>query len=140
MLLFQEISGAGVPWGSVAFFGGQTLLILLALIYFAIKAMPTFKELRIREFEVRENESKTQGQIASALVQIANSLNQNSETIKEIAIEQRRATDAVKLLQRVNADSANLQSQAFAILEDRVNRLERDRIHVGSEDTRTETH
>jgi hypothetical protein len=137
-IIFQEFSG--IPWPSVVFFGGQTVLILIALIYFAIRAMPTFEKLRIREFDVRENESKTQGQIATALVQIADSLNKNSETIKEVAIEQRRATEAVKLLQRVNADSANLQSQAFAILEDRVNRLERDRTHVGPEETRTEAH
>jgi hypothetical protein len=114
-LLLQQVPEAaaptGIPWFYAAFYGGQTLLILIVLIYFAIKAMPTWERTRTRELDVRDTESKVMGQIAAALSQVAtsnsevaSSLKQSSETTREIAVEQRKTTELLQLLERADSD------------------------------------
>ena len=110
MLLFQEGPMTGIPWFYAAFYGGQTLLILIALIYFAIKTTPTWERLRNRELDVRNNEAKVMGEIAAALCHVAESnsevaasLTRTAETTEKIAIEQRRATEILEILESSNS-------------------------------------
>lgn len=137
-------------WWQLALWG-PTIIILVIVLAFLLRVLPTWlptwKELKLRELDVREKEATAKSDQAASLAKQAEALGelgagiiQMSSTLKEIAIEQRRATDGVKLLQRVNADIANNESQALLILEDRINRLERERIHGGSEETRAEAH
>jgi methyl-accepting chemotaxis protein len=122
MLLLQSEL---VPWSQIALFG-PTVVILAMLLWFLLKALPTWRELKLKEFETRESEAKAKGEQATALKSLGDSLgglgqalggmgqalgglgvalSKNSDVLASVAIEQRRATDAVRLLLRVKTQS-----------------------------------
>ena len=101
-----------LPWGGQLAMFGPTIVILVLLLGFMLKAMPTWKELRMRELAVREEEAKSRAEHAMALKAVGGSLealggslNRSSQLLENVALEQRRATDAVRLLQRVNSQT-----------------------------------
>ena len=100
--------------------------IIAALV--TLRLMPVWlahkKELKLREFETRSIEAKARSEQAGALEALAGSVGQLSGTLRDIAIEQRRATDTIKILQRVNADSAQSLNQNVTLLGERLDRLE----------------
>jgi hypothetical protein len=134
MLLIQEAvspSIAGIPWFYAVFYGGQTLLILIVLIYFAIKSMPTWERIRNRELDVRDSEAKVLGEIAAALCQVsasnsqmASSLNQTAETTRSIAVEQRRATEILEILESSNSQQQDRIGETMKELSVRLKVLE----------------
>ena len=113
-----------IAWPKIAAWGPTVVMFALVL-WFLLKIAPTWKELRLRELDVREGEVKVKGEQAAALGQLGTGLSQMSETLKEIAVEQRRATESVKILQRVNADTSDQAADKLLILTDRVDRLEK---------------
>jgi hypothetical protein len=100
------------------------IMMLVVVLAFLIKVAPTWKEIQLKKLSNASEENTVKGQIAAALIAVAASLENVAKTTKEIAIEQRKATEIVEILQRVNADSADTLSQSVAVLSDRVNRLE----------------
>ena len=48
-----------------------------------------------------------------------------ASTLKDIAVEQRRATETIKILQRANSDSSDELARSVAIISDRVDRLDK---------------
>ncbi len=114
---------------------GPTVVLLGLVLIFILKAMPTWKEVRLRELDLRSSEVHVRGEEAKALTAL-------SETLHAVAVEQRRAADTVKIMQRINARSADDLSEQVAqlneqvpLLNDRLGSLER---HYGT-DTSTAT-
>lgn len=140
-----------ISWPVLTFYGGQTVVILIVLIFGIIKILPTWKviklkqlELRKEEFELRKAESEVKGQEAAALVQLGTGLAKMSETLDHIAIEQRRATEIIEILQRANADqsdqltySVRALTEGMTRLTERVDRIEGQ--YVQAERTREGT-
>lgn len=112
---------------------GDSVVVLLVCVFlaFLLKALPTWKEIKIAEFNVRTKEAEASGQLSVSLTsfaqaqnQLANALGQLGETVKDIAIEQKKATDNVLILQRVNANEAQNISQTVDTLIERLDTLE----------------
>jgi hypothetical protein len=118
-------------WAHIALWGGQTVLILTLLLYALIKLAPSWKDVRLRELGVREAEAnakiedaRAKGEQASAMLQVANVLN-------NVAVEQRRATETIEILQRLNADSADRLDHVVRALNDRSTKLEERLAEIG---------
>lgn len=117
-------------WGQLAMFG-PTIVILVLLLGFMIKMAPTWKELRMRELGVREEEARSGAQQATAMTAVASSLStlgghlsESSRLLGNVTIEQRRATDAVRILQRVNSETAENLRETVHELSERVGAIE----------------
>ena len=91
--------------------------LVVAILVFILKALPIWKEVKLAEINVRDKEAESLGQLGNAL-------NQIGDTMKDVAIEQRRATDNVKILQRANADESNNIIQSVDALNERLDTLE----------------
>lgn len=130
---------------------GPTTIILFMLLVAIIRLAPVYKEIRLREIDVRAEEAQAKREQATALGQLAT-------VLQSIAVEQRRATETIEILQRVNADSNDRLSQNVHSLTERldrievlnnsdqkslagqvIQRLERLETHVGSEATAART-
>ena len=91
--------------------------LVVAILVFILKALPIWKEIKLAEINVRDKEAESLGQLGNAL-------NQIGDTMKDVAIEQRRATDNVKILQRANADESNNIIHSVDALNERLDTLE----------------
>lgn len=110
---------------------GAVATLVVVILGFLLRALPTFKEIKMKELEVRTKEAEASGQVAISLTILANAQNQQSaalhalgETIKDIAIEQKKATENVLILQRVNSSEAQNISQTVDTLIERIDTLE----------------
>lgn len=65
---------------------GPTVIILLLLLIFAVRMAPTYKEIKLKEFDVRDREAAARQEQAASLSNLA-------AVIKDVAIEQQRATE-----------------------------------------------
>jgi methyl-accepting chemotaxis protein len=129
-----------IAWPQLAAWG-PTLVMLALVLAFLLKIAPTWKEIKLRELSVREAEANARSEQAAALSQLGTGVSQMSGTLKDVAVEQRRATDSVKILQRVGADTADQMVRQMAIITDRVERIERGREnHVEPEGSGTKAH
>ena len=103
---------------------GPTIVILALLLF---KWLPVWKEVKLREMDLRHEESGALGKLGDGLGTMATVLN-------SVAIEQRKATETIELMQRVNADAAERLEDNIRMLGDRLDTLERH-----NETTRTGT-
>lgn len=110
---------------------GVAVMMFIIMLGFLLKALPTWKEIKIAEFDVRTKEAEASGQMslsltqfASAQNQLANALGQLGETVKDIAIEQKKATDNVMILQRVSSAESNQLSNSVEELVERMDTFE----------------
>lgn len=85
---------------------GIAITLIIVILGFILKALPVWKEVKLAELKTREKEAEVQVQVAAALGTLGGSLSQLGTVIHDIAIEQRRATDTVQILQRVNSAEA----------------------------------
>lgn len=104
---------------------GPTVVMLALLLWCLIRLAPMWKEIRLRELDVREQESVAKGQQAGALNQLADAL-------KDIAVEQRRATEEIGIMQRVSNDSADQLRRSVNALSERVESLEKETHNNGT--------
>jgi hypothetical protein len=79
---------------------GPTVVILFMILAFLIRMAPIWKEVRLREIEMRGEENVVKREMAGALGQLGN-------VLQVIAVEQRKATEEVTISQRVNASTAH---------------------------------
>lgn len=112
-----------MPEGMKDFLAYGPTLIILAMILW--KYLPTWKEVRLRELEVSEKQAVSIGQLANSNNQMAAALGGIANTLKSVAIEQRRATETIEILQRMNTESAEIISQSVSELTGRVEELEK---------------
>jgi len=104
---------------------GPTIILLFFILGFLLKALPTWKEVKLKELELRGSDIETRGKEAEALSSL-------STVLHEVAVEQRKATDeqkraaqSIDILQRVNSDASDRLAVNVALLNDRLERLEK---------------
>ncbi len=110
---------------------GVAVMMFIIMLGFLLRALPTWKEIKLAEFDVRTKEAEASGQMSLSLTQfataqnqLANALGTLGETVKDIAIEQKKATDNVMILQRMNTAESNQLSNSVDELIDRMDTLE----------------
>jgi hypothetical protein len=147
MYLFFLQQSTGV-WTQFAPYG-PTVIMLALILGFLIRIAPTWKDVKLREFDLRAEENSVKKEQAGALTLLA-------DVLKSVAVEQRRATESVELMQRVNSDgnerlshtmqsfNARLEvierrdsSDARHIAEEAIARIEKIEKHVESEGSKT---
>src|ERR1700752_601700 len=94
---------------------GPTVVILLLLLW---KGLPVWREVKLRELDIRHEEVGALGQLSDGLTSIA-------AVLKSVGVEQRKATDTIELMQRVNSDAAERLEVNIKMLSDRLDELER---------------
>jgi hypothetical protein len=96
---------------------GPTVVILAMILVFLIRILPSWKEVRLRELDLRGEENVVKREQAGALSQLAGALT-------HIAVEQRRATEEVGILQRYHSDSNDRLANNVHGLTERLDKLE----------------
>ncbi|OLE52674.1 MAG: hypothetical protein AUG51_17025 [Acidobacteria bacterium 13_1_20CM_3_53_8] len=96
---------------------GPTVLLLALILFFLLRIAPIYKEVKLKELAVREAENDVKREQAVALGSLAS-------VLKEIAVEQRRATEVVEILQRVNTDESDKLSYNVQRLTERIDQFE----------------
>lgn len=96
---------------------GPTIIILVLLLGSLIRLAPVWKEIRLKELDIRAEEATVKGQQAAALSSLA-------QVLKEIAVEQRRATETIEILQRVNAQTSDQLTAGLNVVERRIEQME----------------
>ena len=72
-----------------------TIVIVFVAIWGVIKLAPTWREVKLRELDIREKEVAQREQQSVAIQALA-------ECTRDIALEQRHATEALRIAERVN--------------------------------------
>jgi len=132
MFLFQEAVNT-VNSGWEKWIGeGVAISLIIILLGFLLRALPTWKEIKINEFNVRTKEAEVGGQtslaisnLATSQTQLATALETLGGTVRDIAIEQKKATENVMILQRVNTNESQQMSNIVEELVERVDALEK---------------
>lgn len=109
-------TGDSQVWSQVLLYGPTTVMLALILL-FLIRLAPVWKEVQLKKIEAGREETVVKHEQAVALGQLAGAL-------KEIAVEQRRATEEVGILQRVNAETADQVSLSVKQLSKRIEEME----------------
>ena len=103
---------------------GPTVILLGLILTFILKALPTWKEVRLRELELRGEENTIKTQQAAALATLGNALTSISDVLKSIAVEQRRSVEIIEILQRANNDTSDRLDQHVRLLAEWVKQIE----------------
>lgn len=127
-----------INWGQIAGYG-PTVILLALILFFLLKAMPTWREIRLRELDLRGDENKIKSEQATALAKLGDALTAVSEVLQAVTIEQRKATENIEILQRVNADSADQLSRTVRALMGRVDNLDEWRMSLNSSNQQTQS-
>src|SRR4051812_33661558 len=114
-LMFQQVIDIG--WDKYLVDNGAVIVLIVIVFAFLLRVLPTWKEIKIKEIDVRAKESETTGQLANALGQLGN-------TMSGIAVDQRKATENILILQRVNANETCAISDMVDRLVERVDSFE----------------
>ena len=114
--MFAFFLQSATTWSDYASQGAVFSLVVV-LLMFILKVLPTWKEIRLAELSVRTKEAESIGSLG-------NSLNQLGSVMNNIAIEQRKSTENVLILQRVSASESRNLSHAVDELLERMAKLE----------------
>lgn len=94
-----------------------TIIMAFLIIWCVIKLAPTWKEVKMRDMDIREKEIAQREQQAIGIQSLA-------EVVRDIAIEQKHATEALRIAERVTMREAEKLGEAvhevtarFEILE-----------------------
>lgn len=115
-LLFQDL---GTMWEKIADQGIAISVLALILIFVVVlvtKIMPTWERIEISKSDSRAELSKALGALALAQTE-------NTAVIRTIAVDNKNSTEAVKLLQRVNASSSDQLAADVQILTEKTQDL-----------------
>lgn len=83
------------------------LFVVVAVLWFILRALPSWKEIKLAEIKVREKEADSRTNEASVFGQLSNALSQISNVLQQTVVDNRRDTDKMQILQRVNADATD---------------------------------
>jgi hypothetical protein len=104
---------------------GPTIILLILILGFLLRALPAWKEVKLKELDLKGTDIETRGQEAKALEALA-------IVLRDVAVEQRkateetkRATETIDILQRVNSDVNDRLAASVAFLNDRLERIEK---------------
>jgi len=104
---------------------GPTIVLLVLVLGFLLKALPTWKEVKLKELELRGYDVETRGEEAKALSALSTVLREVAVEQRKATDEQRRTTETIDILQRVNSDANDRLAASVAVLNDRLERLEK---------------
>jgi hypothetical protein len=110
-------------WQQIAS-GGAVLMMFALLLWFILKLVPSWERLKIREFDTRDKEAGSRAEQAASMSQLASGIGQMSGVLKDVAVEQRKATEIVEILQRANADTQDQLLQGVRSLIGRIESIE----------------
>lgn len=114
LVLLQDV--LSVPWEKL-FTGSISFVILVLLLVVLVKLAPMYKEIKLREIDSRDKDSEARVAQSQALESV-------STILYAVAVEQRRAGDSVKILQRVNTTKAeDLEAAVSEVLDNHEKRL-----------------
>lgn len=113
LFLFQSDS---ISLKDLANWGPAVVQLGLVLI-FLLRIAPTWKEVRLRELDLKERDATVSEKVAESLGRLA-------DVLQAVAVEQRRATETIEILQRVNADASDHLISNVRLLSERVTRIE----------------
>ncbi len=83
------------------------LIVLLAILGFFLRALPSWKDIKLAEIKVREQEAASRTQEASIFGKLSDALNSMSSVMQQTVVDQRRDTEKMHILQRVSADASD---------------------------------
>jgi hypothetical protein len=104
---------------------GPTVILLVLILAFLLKAMPTWKEIKLKEIDAKVADSKARVAQSSALESV-------SKVLYEVAIEQRRAADTVKIMQRINSRSADELAEEVQLLREQLEQVKQHDTHISA--------
>jgi hypothetical protein len=115
------------------------LIVLVLVLWFILKALPTWKEVKLADNESRKAEAAAIGTLSTAIISLSNSQSQFSAVVNNLAIEQKRSLDQVRIMQRVSVSSSDILAETVQqladqtqILNERVEQLEGQNNETGS--------
>lgn len=122
VLLFQADTIA-FDWTQFGVASGAIFLVVIFL-FFLVKILPTmagtWKEVRLAEVTCREKEAESRAAQAASVGQLSGALQSMSDVLNNVAVEQRQATEDVRLQQRVNADIQERSDEKIDKILDKV--------------------
>lgn len=104
---------------------GPTIILLFIIVGFLLRALPTWKEVKLKELDLRGHDIETRTREAEALSSLATVLREVAVEQRKATEEQKRTSETIEILQRVNSDASDRLSANVAVLNDRLERLER---------------
>lgn len=113
----------GIDWGQLVSYGPTAVLLALVLI-FILRIAPTWKEVRLKEIDLRRDENDIKLKQATVLGGLSESLSSLSTVLHAVTVEQRRVIESLEILQRVNADTADQLQLSVQALARRVEQIE----------------
>lgn len=96
------------------------LIVLGLFLWFILKVLPTWKEVKLADNESRKAESAAIGALSSAIISLSNSQSQFSTVVNNVAVEQKRSLDQVKILQRVSVSGNDALLETMSQLTDQL--------------------
>jgi methyl-accepting chemotaxis protein len=118
MLLQANISDYG-QWG----IAGAIVFLVIVVLAFILRALPSWKEIRLAEISVREKEAEARAAQATSFGQLSDALKSMSDVLNNVAVEQKHSTDKVQILQRVNADAVERNAESSLRSEEKIDRV-----------------
>ena len=116
-LFAQEVVPQPQPAWLPYFNYGQTVVLVVVILGWALRALPYWKEVRMRDADVKSEDNVVKREMAVALGRLA-------DVLKDIAVEQRRATESVEITQSVAADTSERLSNSLAVVTHRIETVE----------------
>lgn len=127
LLIFQAAETGGgetALWTQLAQFG-PTVVLLFLILGFLLRAAPVYKEIKLKEIDARIEENDVKREQANALGQLAGALSGLAGVVQSVAVEQRRATDTIGILQRASTKDTDELSSAVRQLTQRIDGIEK---------------
>jgi len=90
-----------------------TIIIVIVVMWGTIKLAPTWKEVKMRELDIRDKEVAQREQQAVVIQSLA-------DTTRDIAIEQKHATEALRIAERVTIREGEKLSETVHEMRDTV--------------------
>jgi hypothetical protein len=119
-----------LPWAQLIV-GGPVLMLCGLIFYTTIRLAPTWEKVRLKKIDSDTALSCSIGLLANAAndsgkvrIQEIAALHKLADVVASVAVEQRKAIETVRIMQRVQADSSDKLSDALRELSERVAALE----------------
>jgi hypothetical protein len=110
MLLLAILQDSlSVPWDKIIS-GASGFGVLAIILLFFLKVLPTWKEVRLEDIKAR--------------IAQADSMKVVAETLYKVAVEQRRASDTVKVLQHANSRDIDNYLEQLSSVDERLVQIE----------------
>ena len=122
-LLLLQAEMFSVNWSQLLS-NASVFSLVLAIIWILYKVFPGWKDIQIKRLEVRDREAESLGSLSSALLQLSNSITQNSQITKEMLVDQRKVTENTERLLRVSNNQTENLTETLDYLGDRLTKLE----------------